>query len=156
MNDSRYRSSLIVRFLHSSEATIRAGVPPTPVLSPEAVESHCLKTWVQEDTPSRFLGYGVPPRRTCSFRLEISTFLVNEQVRVVTRSLLSRLGWREHLFRVRRSPSARWEYYIKIGLNHGTPPCPERRFWRDRGLEIRNSTSKTDKPPSHSGRAQRK
>ena len=64
----------------------RAGVPPSPVISREAVQSPYLKTWMQRDTPSRLFGHA-RPSQDMSLRCEIWTFLSNDQVRVVTRSL---------------------------------------------------------------------
>ena len=61
-------------------------MPPSPVISTEAVESLNQKTWVQRDTPSRLFGYA-RSSQDMSFWCEISTFPLNDQVRVVTRSL---------------------------------------------------------------------
>ena len=61
-------------------------MPPSPVISTEAVESPNQKTWVQGDTPSRLFGHA-RPSQDMSFWCEISTFQLNDQVRVVTRSL---------------------------------------------------------------------
>ena len=100
-------------FLHSRiGSNYRAGVPPLTRALSRGRPKPLAKTWVQEDTPSRLVGYGVPPRRTCSFALN----LVVSRERASPRGYAffsSRLGRREHL-RVRRSPFARCLYYIKI------------------------------------------
>ena len=54
-----------------------------------------LKTWVQEDTPSRLVGYGVSPRRTCSFSLKFGRFYRTSKSAWLRVLYVSRLGWRE-------------------------------------------------------------
>ena len=87
-------------------------MPPSPVLSVEADQSPCGKHGCKETRPADWSAMRAP-RRTCSFTTEVWTFLQNDQVRVVTRSL-SRLE-------VARGPSA----LLRLSQDaHSTPKPP--------------------------------